>query len=134
MDWGKFLVAIVSAGMASSMTDWFFGGVLFHEKYKVYPEVWRSTGGAGEAKAVTWSITLNFVVCAVFTLGAYSLGIAGWSQTMVMALVIWGASSVPALITNALFIKLHPLVVVSNSLGWLVKLALAATATVLFHQ
>jgi hypothetical protein len=23
------------------MTDWFFFGVLFHDKYRAYPEIWR---------------------------------------------------------------------------------------------
>jgi hypothetical protein len=34
----------------------------------------------------------------------------------------------PLLITNALFIKLHPLTVVAHALGWLVKLLVAAAA------
>ena len=134
MEWGKFLLAVLSAGLATAMTDWFFGGILFHEKYKVYPEVWRDAGGTGENRAVAWSIVLNFVVCAIFTLGISAFGVAGWSKTMLFVLIVWGSSAVPVLITNALFIKLHPLVIVSNSLGWFVKLTLAATASVLFVQ
>jgi len=33
---------------------------------------------------------------------------------------------VPLLITNALFIKIQPLTVLSHALGWLAKLAIAA--------
>jgi len=38
----------------------------------------------------------------------------------------------PLLITNALFTKLHPAITASYSLGWLVKLVVAAVAVALF--
>jgi hypothetical protein len=41
---------------------------------------------------------------------------------------MWIIAPLPLMITNALFIKLHPLNVVANSLGWLVKLLLAGAA------
>jgi hypothetical protein len=126
MEWGHFLLAILAAGVISSFTDWFFGGILFHDKYLAHPEVWRQTGGKSETPAVAWSIVLGFLtaaafmsVCVIFTVHGYRAGIelAGLCFLMV---------PVPLLITNALFIKLHPLVVVSNSLGWLAKLIVAA--------
>ena len=131
MDWIRVVLAVLVAGLASSMTDWFFGGILFHEKYGAYPEIWRHSSGGGETKAIAWSIGLSFIACAVFVLILELLGIAGWERTLGLALLVWGAGCVPVLITNALFIKLHPLVVVSNSLGWLVKLGLFAAASVL---
>ncbi len=51
--------------------------------------------------------------------------------TLVFAVLVWLMVPVPLLITNALFIKLHPLVVVSNSLGWLAKLVVAALSVTL---
>ena len=132
MEWGKFLLAILCSGLASSMTDWFFAGILFHDKYNAYPEIWRSSGGKGEATAVTWSIVLGFAACAVFILAAEIFGVFGWSKIMLLAVLTWGAGSIPVLATNALFIKLHPLVVASHAAGWLVKFVLAATAAQLF--
>ena len=132
MEWVKFLLSVVCSGFAVSMTDWFFSGMLFHEKYKAYPEIWRHSDGSGEGRAVTWSIALGFISCAAFILAAQLFGISGWQRIMLFALLAWGAGPVPLLITNALFIKLHPLVVVANAAGWLVKLALAATAAQLF--
>jgi hypothetical protein len=132
MEWGKFLLAVLCAGLASSMTDWFFAGILFHDKYNAYPEVWRHSGGKGETRAVVWSIVLSFFTCAIFIYTAQAFDITGWHKTLLLAILVWGSVSVPLLITNALFIKLHPLVVTSNALGWLAKLVLAASATVFF--
>jgi hypothetical protein len=131
MDWGRFSLAVIAAGLASSMTDWLFAGSLFQDKYNAYPEVWRYTAGTGESKAVVWSIIGGFFACAAFTLIVVELGVQGWRETLLLALLVWAAAALPLLVTNALFIKLHPLVVVSNALGWLAKLGLAAAAAVL---
>jgi hypothetical protein len=131
MDWGRFGLAVLAAGSASSMTDWLFAGSLFHDKYNAYPEVWRYPAGTSESKAVVWSIVSGFFACAAFTLIVIALGVHGWRETLLLALLVWAAAALPLLITNALFIKLHFLVVVSNALGWLVKLGLAAAAAVL---
>jgi hypothetical protein len=131
MDWGRVALAVLASGLASSMTDWLFAGSLFHGKYNAYPEVWRYPAGAGERRAVLWSIVAGFFACAAFTLIVVSLGMHGWGETLLLALLVWAAAALPVLITNALFIKLHPLVVLSNALGWLVKLGLAAAAVVL---
>jgi hypothetical protein len=40
-------LAILLSGLAASMTDWFFFGVLFHDKCLVYPEIWRQGPGGG---------------------------------------------------------------------------------------
>jgi len=45
-----------------------------------------------------------------------------------LALAIWLVGPVPLLITNALFIKLHPAISTSFCVGWLVKLMVAAIA------
>lgn len=45
---------------------------------------------------------------------------------LAFALLVWLMVPVPLVITNALFMKIHPLIVVSHSLGWLAKLAIAA--------
>ena len=37
----RVFLAILAAGLATSLTDWLFMGVLFHEKYLAFPEVWR---------------------------------------------------------------------------------------------
>ena len=53
----------------------------------------------------------------------------GWVAALRMATTVWVIVPVPLLITNALFAKIHRAIVVSHSLGWLVKLCLAAIAS-----
>jgi hypothetical protein len=131
MDWLRFGFTVLIAGLASSLTDWIFAGVLFHDKYNAYPEVWRRASGTGETKAIVWSIMLSFFACAAFASIVILFDIVGWSHTLGLAFLVWCTGCVPVLVTNALFIKLHPLVVFSNALGWLVKLGLIAVACML---
>jgi len=126
MEWKHFMLAVLMTGIISSFTDWFFAGILFHDKYLVYPEVWRQTGGKSETSAVAWSVVLGFLTAAAF-MGLYvTVAAHGYRMSLVLAALCWLMVPVPLLITNALFIKLHPLVVVSHSLGWLAKLIVAA--------
>jgi hypothetical protein len=120
-------LAILLSGLAVSMTDWFFFGVLFHDKYLAHPEIWRP-GPGGEGKAVVWSILLGFVTCGAFVVACSSFQVRGYAAAAGFAVAIWAIVPLPLLITNALFIKLHPLTVVAHALGWLVKLLVAAAA------
>ena len=38
------ILAIVLGFFAASLSDWLFMGVLFHDRYHSFPEVWRDTG------------------------------------------------------------------------------------------
>ena len=132
MNWTHFFLAVLAAGIISSFTDWFFGGILFHSKYSAYPEVWRASVAKSETTAVIGSIALGFVTAAAFIFTCTVFHARGYSAALRLAGLCWLMIPVPLLIANALFIKLHPLVVVSHSLGWLAKLAVAALAATLF--
>lgn len=132
MSTGWFLAAVITAAVLSSLSDWFFGGILFHEKYRAHPEIWRMSGGKSEGLAIAWSTLLGVVTCAVFIYLAARLDILGWMPVLGLAFGIWLLAPLPLLITNALFIKIHPLNTFSNALGWLVKLLICAVAAHLF--
>ena len=122
---GHIALAIFLSGLAVSMTDWFFFGVLFHDKYLAYPEIWRgSVAGGAEGKAVALSILLGFVTCGTFVLACAALH----APPIPFAVAVWLMAPLPIVISNALFIKLHPLTVVAHALGWLMKLLVAAAA------
>ena len=132
MEWKRFLLAVFAAGFVSSLTDWLFAGTLFHSKYNAHPEIWRSSIAKSETSAVIWSVTLGFLTCAAFVLTCAIFHINGYRGTLTFAALCWLMIPIPLLVTNALFIKLHPLVVVSHALGWLAKLCVAALAAALF--
>jgi len=118
-----YVIAVVVAVVACSLTDWLFMGVLFHERYKKHPEVWRSSVAAGsDSKAVAWSMLLTVVTCMAFVYVTGAFVLPGLSRALAVTVGVWLAIPVPLLVTNSLFIKLHPLVAVSHCLGWLAKL------------
>lgn len=127
-DW-RLAVAIVVAGTVAMFADWFFGGVLFHSKYMAHPEIWRYIGKRPEeTRAIAWSVVLGYVTCAAFVFVCRIFKVHGFSQSLELAALIWLIAPLPLLITNALFIKMHPLTVVAHSLGWLTKLLIAGAA------
>ena len=123
-------LAVILSGTVASFTDWFFGGVLFHDKYLAHPEIWRRSPGQSETKAIAWSVVLGYFTCTVFVLLAHLFEASDWQDVFAFAIGIWLMVAVPMLITNALFIKMHPLTVVGHALGWLAKLLIAAAFTV----
>jgi hypothetical protein len=127
MDWKHFLLAVLVAGIAACCADWLFAGVLFHKKYLAYPEVWRPGLLQGrDAGPIAWSTFLGLVSVAAFMAACGKFEIQGYGATLGFASLVWLMVPVPLIITNALFMKIHPLIVVSHSLGWLAKLVLAA--------
>jgi hypothetical protein len=131
MNWIRVALTVLVGGFVASLTDWLFMGDWLYSRYNQYPEIWRHPHGQGEMKAIAWSVPLPFITCAVFALLCARLNLHSYSATLKLAVAIWLVGPLPLLITNALFIKLHPAITVSYCLGWLVKLVVAAVAVVL---
>ncbi len=55
MNWTRFFLAVVLSGLATSITDWLFMGVLFHNKYLATPEIWRLKAGQSETRGIVLS-------------------------------------------------------------------------------
>lgn len=126
MNWTHFLLATLAASVAISFSDWLFTGVLFHDKYRAYPEIWRKREGEGQA--IVFSALLGVLTSAAFIFTCFEFGIRGYAATLGFAALCWLIAPLPLLITNAIYVKLHPLVVVSHALGWLARLSIAALA------
>ena len=134
MAWGRIALAVLASAFVSSMTDWLFMGDWLYKRYDRNPEIWRYRAGQGENKAILWSSLLPFVTCAVFILVCARLHLYSYSATLKLAVAIWLIGPLPLTITNSLWLKLAPPIAASYSLGWLVKLALAALAVVLIMR
>jgi hypothetical protein len=120
------LLAVLLSGFVFSLTDWVFGGILFHHKYSAYPEIWRLAPGKSEASSVIGSVALGFLTAAAFVAACLVFSIHGYQASFELAGICWLMVPVPLLITNGLWIEMHPLIVFSHSLGWLAKLCVAA--------
>jgi hypothetical protein len=126
MDWHVFAASIAGA-VLGSIADWVFAGVLFHGRYQRHPEVWR-TGGS-ESMRVGGAQLLCLLTSVAFVALASMLGDVDLPGTLKLAAMVWLIAPLPLLVTNALFIKIDPLVTASHAAGWLVKLLLIAVAT-----
>ena len=126
MDWHVFAASVVGA-ILGSLADWVFAGVLFHGRYQLHPEVWRT--GTSETLKIGGAQVLCLVTSVAFVALASMLGRVDLLGTVTLAAMIWLIAPLPLLITNSLFIKIDPLVTVAHAAGWLVKLLLIAIAT-----
>jgi hypothetical protein len=128
MNWIRAVLTVLSGGFVASLTDWLFMGDWLYKRYDQHPEIWRHPHGQGEMNAIAWAAPLPFITCAVFTFLCAQLNLYSYRATLKLALAIWLVGPLPLLIANALFVKLHPAITASYSLGWLVKLVVAAVA------
>ena len=133
MHLGLYAVAVAVATLAGSFTDWYFMGVLFHDRYLAYPDTWRhSQGGKGERLAILVSTLFGLLTSAVFIGLAAMLGAADDARVFTLAVGVWLAVPLPLLVTNGLFIKIHPLNTLANALGWLARLLVCALSAWIF--
>ena len=124
MNWVRLAAVIVGTGVLSSLTDWFFAGDWIHRRY-TYPEVWRQ---GVEARAIALTSPLPFLTCGVFTCVIAWLGLHSVSSVVKLAFAVWLIGPLPLILTNAAFMRLHRVFVMSYCIGWLVKLSIVALA------
>ncbi len=126
----NFSFAIVEAAVVGavlgSFADWLFAGVLFHDRYRRHPEVWRDAGS--ERGRIIAAQTLTLLTSTVMVLLAVRLGKTNLLGAVKLAIAIWLIAPLPMLVTNHMFIKIDALITASHAIGWLVKLLLMAGA------
>ena len=77
MHLGVYAAAVTVATLANSFTDWYFMGVLSHDRYLAYPDTWRHPqGGKSEHLAIAISTLLGLITSSVFIGLASMLGAA----------------------------------------------------------
>ena len=123
MNWTRLATIVIGAGIASSLTDWFFAGDWLHRRW-TYQEIWRQD----EGRAITLSAPLPFLTCGVFAYVAARLGLHSMASAVKLAAAVWLMGPLPLILTNAAFMKLHRVFVASYAIGWLVKLLIVAVA------
>ncbi len=135
MNWTRFALTVLAAGIATSITDWFFMGILFHDKYNEHPEVWRHPKGE-DKRAIGVGVLMGFFACAVFAFVCYRLNLQIYSVTVTLklALAVWAMAPLPLVISNSLWMKLHPLIAVAHAAGWLARFAVTAVAVTIFWK
>lgn len=127
MNLGHICLAIVAAAIVGSLTDWVFFGMLFHDKYMVYPEVWKKREG-GEGKQIAMASIAGLIASAVFIVLCAGLHVETHHAALKLAVAVWLAGSMLVIINEHVFMKLHPALIVSHGLGYLVRFIVSAAA------
>jgi len=122
----RFVLAVLAAGIVTSMTDWLFMGDWVYKRFDKNPEIWRFQGGQGESKAIVWSTILPFLTCAAFDFLCVRQPLFTRFSTFTLALGVWLAVALPMIITNSLWMKITAPIAALFAAGWLVKLLVAA--------
>jgi hypothetical protein len=122
MNWTRLALITIGSGVLTSLTDWFFAGDWLHQRF-TYPEIWRQ---GAESRAIALTSPLPFLTCGVFAYASARLGLHSVASALKLALALWLICPLPLILTNAAFMKLHRVFVVSYAVGWFVKLAIVA--------
>jgi len=117
--------ATLAGAVLGGLADWLFAGVLFHDRYHSFPEVWRQGGERGR---ILLAQALALVTAGAFVALAWKMHQTDARGAIKLALMVWLIGPLPLLLANHLFIKLDPRVTASHATGWLVKLVLIAAA------
>jgi hypothetical protein len=125
----KLAAAVAIAGTLGSFTDWLFMGVLFHDAYNRYPEVWRPGVRDGKSRnAIIWSSVLGYVMtAAVVALSAISHA-HSIQDGLVVGALAWLAGPLVVIVINNMFVKIDGRITVAHCLGYGARLLLAGAA------
>ena len=128
MPW-MLIGAVVVSGTLATFTDWLFMGVLFHQHYNRYPEVWwPEFREKGDKKAIIYSAVLAYVTSAAIVALCCFARSHSLAQALILSLLAWIAGPVVVLVTNGFWIKIDPRVTFAHTLGWLARFVLAGAA------
>lgn len=107
-------------------------GGIFHRFQKETPATWRPEGPRSYALASLLHVFSAVGIACLFTLivrfnvGMFAGGLCG---NLLFALCLWGAVAFPMIVESALFVRIHPYVVVGRLLDWLATSLLACVIT-----
>ena len=126
------LVPGLIAGFLSIVTSWFWMGFLFHPFQRETPGTWRPEGPSSYLAAclIRFGASLG-VACLLTLLFRFHVSsfAPGMASSLRFALCLWGAVSLPMILEWAIFIRLHPLVILAQLLDWLTTIILACAVT-----
>lgn len=120
------------AGVISVFTSWLWMGVVFHRFQKETPGTWRPEGAGSYVLSSALQFVTAIGLACLFTLvvrfniGVFAIGFQG---ALLFAIATWLVLALPILLESAVYINLHPLVVVGQLINWLTTSMLACLIT-----
>jgi hypothetical protein len=128
MNW-HVIVAILVAGIVATFTDWFFFGVLFHDRYMKYPETWwPRSGPEAERTSIIWSSLLDFVTAAAVVILCIYAGVHSIKGALIVAALAAAAGPLVTTVTNGFWIRIDSSVTAAHTAGYIVRFLIAGAA------
>jgi hypothetical protein len=125
-------LAGMGAGVVGVCSSWLVTGMAFHPYQARTPSTWRrQEGGREYALASALTVVAALAVTALFALtgGIAALASAPWLvQGTAFGASCWAALAAPVLLSMAVFVNLHRVVVVGLLLDWLLVALVAGAA------
>jgi hypothetical protein len=121
--------ATLVGALLGSLADWLFAGIIFHDRYHLTPETWRT---GEQKKRIAGAQALALVTSAAFVALAWKVHQTDLRGALKLAAIVWLIAPLPMLVTNAMFIRIDNRVTASHAVGWLAKLLLIGAATAWF--
>jgi len=123
------IAAVIVAGTVATLTDWLFMGVLFHDRYFTYPEVWRPEFRTkGDTGAILYSCALGYMTAAAVIGLCMLCGASGIKPALTIAVLAWIAGPLVSAVTTGIWVKIDPAVTLAHSIGYLVRFLIAGLA------
>jgi hypothetical protein len=133
MSW-LLIAAVIVAGTFATLTDWLFMGVLFHERYHRYPEVWWpdiTAKQGGDRRAIIYSSALTYVTAAGIIALCAAVGATEIRSALLVSTLAWLAGPLVVTVTNGFWVKIDPMITLMQSLGHLARMLIAGLAAAL---
>jgi hypothetical protein len=127
MNYAHILFAFTASAILASFTDWYFFGVLFHDRYQTTPGVWKKYKNKKDEMSSIMICQGYFTMTSLlFVIGCSWLGLTALPALLTAAMGIWIMVPVPLLLSNAVYIPMDRRIVFSHSLGWLARFLVTA--------
>ena len=126
MSW-IIVAAVFAAGTIASFTDWYFMGVLFHDRYQATPETWWPRQQS-ETKPILYSTALGYVTAAAVMALCAMAGVDGVWSGIKVGFIAWLAGSFVQVATNHIWVRIDLKVSIAHALGYLARFLIAGIA------
>ncbi|HTT99426.1 MAG TPA: hypothetical protein VMF58_15360 [Rhizomicrobium sp.] len=127
MSW-IIVAAVFIAGTLASFTDWFFMGMLFHDRYQRFPDTWWPRDKSDERMPILYSTALGYITAAAVIWLSALVGVDGVMSGLKVAIIAWLAGSFVQVATTQIWVRIDPMVSVAHGLGYLARFVIAGIA------
>jgi hypothetical protein len=121
------VAAVFAAGTIATFTDWYFMGVLYHDRYFTYPETWWPRQQSN-TKPIIYSSALGYVTAAAVIALCAMAGVDSIWGGIKVAFVAWLSGSFVQVATTHIWVRIDLRVSIAHALGYLARFLIAGIA------